>query len=272
MGIGIDEIGYFASKGLLGSRVLDVGAQNLHNATIEAITKLATRPLPAERAAALASAAQPYAAELFALLGIEYLSYDICLGPQTHVFDLNRDRVPDQHRGYFDLVLNCGTTEHVLNQLNCFRVMHEALRAGGVAYHQVPASGYFGHGYVCYPEQLFRDFARANNYDILNLWYVYRGDMCLDPNMIDVRNPYRPLEPHSGSAADLPFAPSYNLAVLLKKRTNAPMMLPLELRTGTAAVDETFAGQYIFPDMPARALLAELSRRAISKLGRLFRF
>src|SRR4051812_10448115 len=61
--------------------------------------------------------------ELLERIGCEYAPDDIFEGYMTTLFDLNRSAVPPIHRGYFDIVINCGTTEHVLNQLNSFRII-----------------------------------------------------------------------------------------------------------------------------------------------------
>jgi len=61
-------------------------------------------------------------------------------------FDLNTGDVPGDHGGSFDVVLNCGTSEHVFNQYNTFKIMHDAARVGGLMCHAVPMTGYLAHG------------------------------------------------------------------------------------------------------------------------------
>ena len=51
------------------------------------------------------------------------------------------------------LVVNAGTTEHVVNQDNAFRVMHDLTKVGGVMMHEVPAGGMLTHGVVGYNPQ-----------------------------------------------------------------------------------------------------------------------
>src|SRR5882757_3329541 len=133
MGMGMALFDYLAEKRLIkrGSRILDIGSQNLYNATAEAIrgfveqfgriddeakfTKEAERisyfstPRPGERTA--------FIAELVDLVDIEYLGYDVCPSPGTEIFDLNVQRLPAERKNSFDVVFNFGTTEHVINQL-----------------------------------------------------------------------------------------------------------------------------------------------------------
>jgi hypothetical protein len=45
---------------------------------------------------------------------------------------LNHEPTPQKFVGDFDLVVNFGTTEHLLNQYNAFKVIHDATKVGGV--------------------------------------------------------------------------------------------------------------------------------------------
>jgi hypothetical protein len=64
-------------------------------------------------------------------ISVRYRAFDIMEGTDVTAFDLNHDRVPDDLFEQFDLVLNLGTTEHVMNQFNAFRVIHDAVKVGG---------------------------------------------------------------------------------------------------------------------------------------------
>jgi hypothetical protein len=55
----------------------------------------------------------------------------------------------------FDLVVNAGTTEHVVNQDNAFRVIHDLTKVGGVMMHEVLGGGMLTHGVVSYNPQFF---------------------------------------------------------------------------------------------------------------------
>jgi hypothetical protein len=97
---------------------------------------------------------------------------EIFEGYHTTIFDLNTSAIPEAERGSFDLVLNCGTSEHVLNQYNVFNVMHDAVRVGGVMYHAIPMTGYLKHGYFTYTPIFMCDLARANQYEIVSLIFI----------------------------------------------------------------------------------------------------
>jgi hypothetical protein len=70
----------------------------------------------------------------------------------------------------FDIVTNHGTTEHVMNQLNCFRLMHDMTKLGGLMIHAVPTSGYYRHGFFSYSAVFFEDLAHANAYEIIKCY------------------------------------------------------------------------------------------------------
>jgi hypothetical protein len=57
-------------------------------------------------------------------------------------------------RDAFDLVINAGTTEHVSNQENAFRVIHDLTKRGGMMNHEVPAGGMIDHGFFSYQAEV----------------------------------------------------------------------------------------------------------------------
>ena len=74
------------------------------------------------------------------------------------------DQVPEGCRGKYRLVTNYGTTEHVANQLNAFKIIHDLTAVGGLMVHSVPAQGMFCHGLVNYNPKFFWMLARSNGY------------------------------------------------------------------------------------------------------------
>jgi SAM-dependent methyltransferase len=74
----------------------------------------------------------------------------------------------------FDVVTNHGTSEHVFNQHNVFKLMHDLTKLDGIMIHAVPTPK-FGrpHGFYTYDEIVFHDLAYANNYEIERM---YRKD------------------------------------------------------------------------------------------------
>src|SRR5580693_10425559 len=92
------------------------------------------------------SSAAPSSALFWSSLGLQRSAIDV--DGDAIRLDLNRGRVPRHLRGAFDLVVNGGTTEHVANQMNAFRIIHHLARVGGVMYHELPAGGLVDHGLV----------------------------------------------------------------------------------------------------------------------------
>lgn len=107
---------------------------------------------------------------IYERLGLRYACLDTNEGYGAMLFDLNFDTVPAEHRAQYDLVTNFGTTEHVFNQANAFRVMHDFTRPGGYMLHFVPFMGYVSHGLYCYQPAFFESLARANRYEVVGLW------------------------------------------------------------------------------------------------------
>jgi len=77
---------------------------------------------------------------------IDYKDY-----PFAVRLDLNRNILPEEHHGRYDVVTNHGTSEHILNQWNFFKTMHDAAAVGALMYHSVPFCGEFEHGIMHYP-------------------------------------------------------------------------------------------------------------------------
>jgi hypothetical protein len=65
---------------------------------------------------------------------------------QSRELDLDFDGIPTEHKGKYSLVTNFGTTEHVANQLNAFKIIDELTALNGVMVHELPAQGWFNHG------------------------------------------------------------------------------------------------------------------------------
>jgi len=99
---------------------------------------------------------------LYAHLGMgDYTCIDINGEHGALMLDLNTSIwAGDQ----FDVVTNHGTSEHVFNQFNCFRLIHDLTKIGGLMIHVVPSAGYPRHGFFSYGELLFEALQKANEY------------------------------------------------------------------------------------------------------------
>jgi hypothetical protein len=155
-------------------RVAEIGAQQLADTFLSATDALGElyglfdreqvdlgKPVGPENFAKLA----PSSDRFWRSLGIECIPID--LARDAVRIDLNRGSVPAEFAAQFDLVVNAGTTEHVANQDNAFRVIHDLAKAGGVMWHEVPTSGMQNHGYFLYHPKFFIHLYRLNDYELL---------------------------------------------------------------------------------------------------------
>jgi hypothetical protein len=143
--------------------VCDLGEQDFYHENLAPIQQFAEF-METDEAAILASKTS---AEMWRACGRRCLSLDM-VGTDFLRFDLNTDKVPRKLAAAFDLVTNFGTSEHVANQLNTFRVMHDLTRPGGIMFHVVPSAGHSNHGFFCYDMRFFFCLAKANNYLVLD--------------------------------------------------------------------------------------------------------
>ncbi len=105
--------------------------------------------------------------DFYALLGLrDYHAADIDDQRSEYTVDLNN---PVQLGRRFDVITNFGTTEHVFNIGNAMKAIHDHLTVGGVALHVLPTRGQYNHGFFNIHSTLYRDLARANRYEIVDL-------------------------------------------------------------------------------------------------------
>ena len=178
----LDRAGLIARGGAL----LDIGTSNLYAADTERVVRFfrehgcSISPDVFAFAEELTKASgknpdgsainEAWLGQVIEAIGMEYDSIDIAVGYKTRTVDLNRDALPSNMVNHFDAVINCGTTEHILNQFNAFRAIHDATKVGGHIFHQVPATGHTDHGYFCYTSRFFLDLAGYNKYEVVDFW------------------------------------------------------------------------------------------------------
>ena len=109
-------------------------------------------------------------------IGLDYATIDLDGYRDSIALDLNSDEVPDNLRQQFDLVVNTGTTEHVANQAQAFRIIHDLTRVGGIMFHEVPA-GSWNHGLINYTPKFFMLLHKQNDYEQVYLQERTEGDM-----------------------------------------------------------------------------------------------
>jgi hypothetical protein len=87
-------------------------------------------------------------------------------------YDLN-EPVPVQKR--YGVLINCGTAEHVFDQRQVWKTMHELTLPGGMMYHWLPMT-WHNHGLYNYNPTFVRDLCEANRYELVDLAFG-----CLNP-------------------------------------------------------------------------------------------
>lgn len=154
-----------------GDRIVDLGSQMINAGTPHTEVAMFVRQFNPSFDEGELSGRFPrheayycYAKEIWELAGFNYLSYDITEAPGSRVFDLNFGEVPTEDKKTSKLVVNLGTTEHVANQLNCFRAVHDLMAVGGVALHSVPFAGMLNHGLINYHPKFFFSLIVNNRY------------------------------------------------------------------------------------------------------------
>ena len=114
-----------------------------------------------------------HAKKMWEHMGYDYICVDTSSEIETLGLDLNFDDVPESKRGCSELVLNMGTTEHVANQIQAFKVIHDITAVGGLMYHNLPFQGYQTHGLVNYTPKFFWMLCRSNEYEFLDFSIQY---------------------------------------------------------------------------------------------------
>ncbi|WP_315768288.1 MULTISPECIES: hypothetical protein [unclassified Bradyrhizobium] len=261
MGMNLNGPIYLQRKGFLTSernKILDIGPQNVlfvreeqlrefiqrqggatvSEATVEAELKRLvyfSTPRPGERTTLFS--------EITDLTNIEYNSVDVCPGLKTTILDLNFDPVPSEMLSHYHVIFNFGTTEHILNQWNCFEFMHDALEVGGVIYHQLPASGYLDHGYYCYTPLFFREMAQANDYVIEQMAVTPAGESKIDSLNIPSMGGDSLLS-ESAPLGQNNRVPALNIHAVLRKTSDAPFRASLEIATAHSEVATAMLERY----------------------------
>jgi hypothetical protein len=156
---------------------------------VGALFKAFGRSVPDPALLGTTNTSQQPARLLYEALGIKYDCVDVDGRTGSIVLDLNFDPVPETHRGKYGLVTNHGTSEHLLNQFNVFKAMHDFARPGGLFVHAVPFTVHLEHGFFNYQPNFFEALARYNSYETLGLWvgpdWQLASFVPWDPTLLD---------------------------------------------------------------------------------------
>jgi len=178
MGLGPPVIELYRQLKLQGAldaidNVMELGSQDFwcpQKNLVKALFKAFGRPSPGDELLSTNNASQKPARLLYEALGIAYNCVDVDGRSGTLVLDLNFDSAPEEHWNKYGLVTNHGTSEHILNQYNVFKMMHDFTKPGGIMVHAVPFTVHLEHGFFNYQPNFFEALARYNSYETLGLW------------------------------------------------------------------------------------------------------
>lgn len=264
MGVTWSTVLEMEARGLLprpGAALLDIGSSNLYSANAAAVAAFVRRHArdPGSDLDAFAEAIasgsrydrvaggrnEAFLGEVLERAGFRYESIDIARGYRTRIVNLNRAALPADMVGAFDSVINFGTTEHILNQMNAFKAIHDATKPGGLIWNQVPSVGYTDHGYFTYTGRFFFDLAGHNRYEIADMWFNGpAGPEDLFAAVRSYRAVFPALERRLGrigtdqrettlAAAQIP---TIGIAVIYRKVHDAPFMDPTETSTSVGDI------------------------------------
>jgi hypothetical protein len=266
------------------SKLVEIGAQQLSNDFLRSealirelhaaygITNEFTLPAPLPPTASksgveLQSSAAPFARDLWIALGFEYTAIDLDESAGSVPLDLNFDRVPDQLKGTFDLVTNVGTTEHVCNQLNAFKIIHDLAGPGAVMIHHVPSGGMPNHALFNYNMKFFWHLSRSNAYTCLYADF-YGGESA--DGIQDICDFIKQYAPDSTKTTDERKFLNYNIQIAFQKSINIPFVPPIDVHSGARTTNPAMMRRYwtVFrPDLLEALISGDISSDVLPQLS-----
>jgi hypothetical protein len=249
---------YLRHKGEISGagRVMEIGAQQLSRSFLRSKSEIRqlgqlfgiSEPYqmvpegePDEASSGLLEPDAPRSRDFWRWLGYRYSSIDIDGSADSMPIDLNYDPVPAPALGRYDLVVNAGTTEHVANQVNAFKIIHDLTKVDGIMVHNVPSQGMLNHGLINYNPKFFWMLSRSNGYRMVYFSFLSEGQC--NPVPDDIVSEMIKFRPDASTAAAHEFR---NAAVLVavQKRFDKPFVAPLDVNTGTAATNPELQDRY----------------------------
>jgi hypothetical protein len=105
----------------------------------------------------------------FATLGyekIDTLDVDDYEGANI-VFDLNKDKTPNNLKNQYDFIYDGGTLEHIFNIGNALKHLTNMTKDKGLIFHSNPCNGFIDHGFFQISPTLYFDYYLRNEFEIL---------------------------------------------------------------------------------------------------------
>lgn len=120
----------------------------------------------------------------------------------------------------FDVVINHGTLEHVLNVVEALKTIHDHCELNGWMIHDAPCQGWVDHGFYCFQPTLFYDLAAANRYEVSRVAIHEPRSRAI----IEITDRH-----HVSRLAKSGDLPAESLIVVaFRKRVNAPFVIPFQ--------------------------------------------
>jgi hypothetical protein len=238
-----------------GSALIEIGAQQLDDTFIQATDDIAVIGhlfgvaglLPpfywaGPRDATNPLRGAPLSREFWTWLGLSHASIDIDGTPGSIPLDLNYDDVPADIVGKYAMVTNFGTTEHVANQIQSFKIIHDLAAPNALMLHVVPAGGMPDHGFISYNPRFFWMLCRSNDYKIVLMTMdKSEREAAFPENVLDSVSSY---DPRARSRFADYRMPETALIVVLQKIRGAPFVVPIDIPTGTTTNDVMLRERY----------------------------
>jgi SAM-dependent methyltransferase len=291
MGLGPPVIALYQQLKTLGAfddikSVMELGSQNVwctHATMVRRLFESFGQKGPSDELMHGLLARTAAARELYEGLGFTYNCVDTDAKFGALALDINFDPVPSEHYGRYDLVTNHGTTEHLINQLNAFKMIHDFTRPGGYMLHALPFLGQWDHGFFNYQPNLFDALARYNSYRTLGMWigidWQLSSFVPWEPRLLEFLN----LSPKStgllivllqkmyGNDFQVPFQGAYEQTRTSDVSYRYGMVIDGEVYDGRRDkfLSQTIIRNPYMTEIPAAALARELVKRVRNRLGRL---
>lgn len=144
-----------------------------------------------------------------------YTSIDMVAGSEAHIIqDFNQ---PFDLGRRFGVSINNGTSEHVFNQANFFKAVHDHTEPDGVMIHWTPCTGWLDHGLFNAQPSLIHDLAAANEYQII----------VTGLSTVDTLHTYEPRQ-FDHTARVPPQIENSLLCACLRKTRDHPFKMPIQ--------------------------------------------
>jgi len=126
------------------------------------------------------------AKKVYLSLGVEHTSIDLNGKDGALPIDLDKP-VPADLLDQFDVITNYGTIEHVNNQYQVFKNVHDVCKKNGLVIHVFPLKGHWpGHCRYYYSDLFINRLAGIANYKVVNYTILNKDVFRTPKNMIAV--------------------------------------------------------------------------------------